>query len=209
MFFGVIMLPTELSQHVLQALPQLVTVYDRSQGRLIYLNRDPLGYAADDVLAMDDPTLISLFPSKEDAAMLWLRVQGIQSAMQIPDLQLRNSKGEWRLFSVHFSVCASNPDIVMGIWEDITERRQFEATLRENERAISQLKYQFTGHFSHEFRTPLSIIMVATELLRLYGDRLSDEKKMSQYSKISDSVQRVITLLNNLSADLGIPQTGV
>lgn len=44
------------------------------------------------------------------------------------------------------------------------------------ERELGELKSRFVSLVSHEFRTPLGIIMSAVELLRHFGERLSPEK---------------------------------
>jgi signal transduction histidine kinase len=70
----------------------------------------------------------------------------------------------------------NDPDSgVIWTFLDITERKKSEAETREaleQQKALNELRTRFVAMTSHEFRTPLSGILSAEELLRHYGDRL-------------------------------------
>jgi signal transduction histidine kinase len=51
---------------------------------------------------------------------------------------------------------------------------------------------------SHEFRSPLTLIGVTANMLRRYGKRLSDEKKVEHLEIIESSVEEMTDLLNNV-----------
>ncbi len=84
---------------------------------------------------------------------------------------------------------------------DITERKRTESELLkalEQERELNELKSRFVSIVSHEFRTPLTSILSSSQLLKLYSDRMSDEKKMSHLDKIEDQVTRLTGMLNDI-----------
>lgn len=52
------------------------------------------------------------------------------------------------------------------------------------QKELSDLKSKFVSMVSHQFRTPLSVIMSSTEMLEAYGDRWSDEKKQEHFGRL-------------------------
>lgn len=80
--------------------------------------------------------------------------------------------------------------------------------LRRNEQALQralaqeqelhQLKANFVSMVSHEFRTPLGVIVSSTDILRRYLDRLGPEKRAAQF----DIIQRSTGTLSGLIEDL-------
>ncbi|MCU0499592.1 MAG: PAS domain S-box protein [Anaerolineae bacterium] len=96
---------------------------------------------------------------------------------------------------------------------DISERKQIEEDLRANllrERELNELKSRFVSMVSHEFRTPMSVILSSSEMLRLYGDRMDDPRRLEHLNKIKAHIQHlsrlvesVLTLSKTQSVTLG------
>ncbi|NWG16828.1 MAG: PAS domain S-box protein [Chloroflexi bacterium] len=83
---------------------------------------------------------------------------------------------------------------------DITSRKQIELGLvkaLERERELSELKSQFTTTVSHEFRTPLAIIQSSADLLKRYGDRLTDTRKAEHLTAIQSNVKHMADMLDD------------
>lgn len=90
----------------------------------------------------------------------------------------------------------------LAIIRNITTRKEAEIALQrmlQKEGELSRLKTQFISTVSHEFRTPLSAISSNAELLEMYDDKWSAEKKSTAFTRIQEAVSQLITLLNNLS----------
>jgi PAS domain S-box-containing protein len=84
---------------------------------------------------------------------------------------------------------------------DITERTQLEKSLRQalaKEKELNELKSRFTSMVSHEFRTPLSVIQMSSNIFRKYSGRLSDERRTEHLNKIDFQIKRLIQLLDNI-----------
>ncbi|MCI0713030.1 MAG: PAS domain S-box protein [Chloroflexi bacterium] len=86
--------------------------------------------------------------------------------------------------------------------EDITLRKRWEDELQksyEKQKELNDLKSQFVSMVSHEFRTPLTIILTSTGLLRLYGDNLTTDQLHYRLSKIDTQITRLTHLLDDIA----------
>jgi signal transduction histidine kinase len=84
---------------------------------------------------------------------------------------------------------------------EITQRQRAQADLGkalEAERELGELKSRFVSMVSHEFRTPLGIIMSSSEILRNYQDRLTAEKKGEHLNDIFQSTRRMGDLIEEV-----------
>ncbi len=69
---------------------------------------------------------------------------------------------------------------------------------KERERELGELKSRFVSMTSHEFRTPMSVILSSTELLEAYGERWSPAKKADHFTRIKSSVAGMTELLDGI-----------
>ncbi len=73
-----------------------------------------------------------------------------------------------------------------------------DALLREQarEKELSDLKTRFVSMTSHEFRTPLSVILSSAELLEAYGDRWTPAKRSDHFARVKGAVDTMKELLD-------------
>ncbi|WP_367870213.1 ATP-binding protein [Luteolibacter sp. Populi] len=93
-----------------------------------------------------------------------------------------------------------NPRVIAAV-TDKTEQLRTEETMRralENERELSELRSRFTAIVSHEFRTPLGVIMSAVELLRNYHDRLDAARRGELFEDIHTATSRMGDLMEQV-----------
>lgn len=69
----------------------------------------------------------------------------------------------------------------------------------ERERERNELRTRFLSLVSHEFRTPLTVIMSSCELLENYGDGWDEARRRSHYRRIQGSIADMTALLDNVS----------
>lgn len=103
----------------------------------------------------------------------------------------------------------SGEDLIMCFVVDITERKQLEEQrmyARElevelkKERELIELKERFTSMISHEFRTPLSVIRASADILRLYSDKLSEDRKLEKLTIVTEEVAHIESMLDDILA---------
>lgn len=88
---------------------------------------------------------------------------------------------------------------------DISSRVRVEQQLRaslEQERELNQLKSCFVNTISHEFRTPLGIILFASSMMRRFNDRFGPEERVGQLDAIDKAVEQMNELVEQ-SLSLG------
>ena len=84
---------------------------------------------------------------------------------------------------------------------EIAERKRAETEIRKalaKEQELSELKTRFVTMVSHEFRTPLSTILMCSELLQTYNHKLTEEKRQNHHHHIQSAVEQMVQLLENI-----------
>ncbi len=90
---------------------------------------------------------------------------------------------------------------VIWVNHDITARKQAEAEIQKaliKEKELNELKSRFVSMVSHEFRTPLSIIVSCSDLLLSCKDKFSEEKQEQILKRIPKSAHHMNSLLNGV-----------
>lgn len=109
-----------------------------------------------------------------------------------------------RLYQVAVEPLRDETDTIAGclaIASDITAHKEAEELRRvlAKEVELSELKTRFAAMVSHEFRTPLAVIQSSYELIRHYGNRMDDERKLQHLDTISSQVQHLTRLLEDIA----------
>ena len=84
---------------------------------------------------------------------------------------------------------------------DITQRKRAEEEIRaslEQQKELNQLKSRFVAMASHEFRTPLATILLSTDLLKHYIDRLPLTERDALFNSINHAVRRMTKMLEDI-----------
>lgn len=97
---------------------------------------------------------------------------------------------------------------VVCIARDITERKEAEARMQAaltKEHELNELKSRFIATASHEFRTPLSTILSATQLLEQYDTVLGHQERAGYLHRVQAAVHQMTALLEVVSTISKVP----
>ncbi|HAX96600.1 MAG TPA: hypothetical protein DCY35_08805 [Prolixibacteraceae bacterium] len=85
------------------------------------------------------------------------------------------------------------------IFEDITEKESLSQSLIEaveREKELNEMKSKFVSMASHEFRTPLASILMATETMENYFDRMNKEELQKYLQRIRKNIEFLREMIN-------------
>jgi signal transduction histidine kinase len=88
-----------------------------------------------------------------------------------------------------------------SLQSEVDERKRAQADLGralEAEKDLGQLKSRFVSLVSHEFRTPLGIIMSAADILRNYAERLAPERRTEHLQEIHDATKHMAGMMEQV-----------
>ncbi|WP_017327222.1 ATP-binding protein [Synechococcus sp. PCC 7336] len=136
------------------------------------------------------------------AAKILATVLAADGTVQTAEWRWRHRQGDWRVFeaivkrfddATRFSGC-----VVCA--RDITARLQIEEMRRalERERELTELKLRFFSMASHEFRTPLSVILMAAQMLEHSEPEWLDAKKLRNLHRIQDAAKSMSQMLTDI-----------
>lgn len=103
--------------------------------------------------------------------------------------------------SVNCKIVRGKPVSTRSIFRDVTERKQAEAEIQyalAKERELSELKSRFINTASHEFRTPLTIILISARLLEQFGQQATEKQKNLYFERIKAAIKRLNNLLDDV-----------
>jgi PAS domain S-box-containing protein len=91
--------------------------------------------------------------------------------------------------------------IIQAVVHDISERKKTEMELLKTlarEKELHELKSSFVAMVSHEFRTPLGIIMSSAEILENYFAKLTPEDRRDHLTSIRKNTRRMADLMEEV-----------
>lgn len=127
------------------------------------------------------------------------------------EFRFQHQDGSWRIIEAvgknfldsaasRGSVLSSEKSSIVINSRDITERKRAEEIRNalERERELNEGRFNFVSMMSHEFRNPLSTILMSSELLKDFSDTITQEQKNRCLDRIEDAAQEMMRLLEDI-----------
>lgn len=152
---------------------------------------------------LKDQPLAVLFP---DGLPPVLDPQNLLESAIHQDIEVNCQTEEGEMLAIAFS-CAviqaqgSNLPVVIYIGRNITARKRVEQEINAalaQEKELNDLKSRFIAMTSHEFKNPLSSILMSVELLEEFSLTWNPEKRLRHLQRI----RQCTTQMNNLLEDI-------
>ncbi len=197
----------ELFSKIFQTVPAAISLIVPEDGRILRVNDyllAMLGYAREEVINRRTSDLWMTAEVRESLHRIF-REKGRLSGVE---RQWHNKSGD----KVDVLIWAEPAEVdgaacVLTIAVDITERKRVD-TIRlesdklrlelEKERDIMAMQDRFITTMSHEFRTPLAVILAAKESLQHYYDRMTPERRDQHYRNIDEQIRFLTELLGEI-----------
>ncbi len=187
--------------HIFHDSRTAVAVWDPGDGRIIDANEQFYGLFCTAETRPASVFEINTFGGKSGIETIMQELQGTGT---ITDRELRIDRHgkppKFALASFGLIEARSGSHAVcMAL--DITKRKENEdniAKALEKQKELNMLKTQFISMISHEFRTPLTTIMLSTDLLRRYGNSWTSDDKLKHFNRIQETVLRMTQLMENV-----------
>lgn len=153
-------------------------------------------------MLFDQP--LSSMVAEESLDQFYESLATIEPTAQPKRLEIMAQRKDQTIFPADALISAFNEGeerMVVYSLRDISHQKQVEQELRkalEREKELNELKTSFTSIVSHEFRTPLSVILTSSDFLIHYFDRIDDTRRQEKLQNISRQVQRLVRLMNDV-----------
>jgi PAS domain S-box-containing protein len=185
------------------ASPVLMTIATLNDTRFVEVNEafmQTLGLKRTEVIGRNSLEL-SLWLSENERARFFERLKE-EGSLRNVEAQTRGRYGMVHTMQISADIIEINRQPhLLTFALDISERKRAETELHlalEKERELSQLKSNFVSLVSHEFRTPLEIIMSSADNLDRYHDRLAPDKRHQLLRTINRSVSRMSGMMEEV-----------
>lgn len=176
----------------------LLCIADTS-GNFIKVNKaweDILGYSAVDLENMKFIDFIHPDDLQQTFHVMKLLEQ--QNVIQRFLNRYRTKEGDYRFIEWN-SVPVGN--MIYAAARDMTDQINFQQQLQNNiekEKDLNDLKSRFVSIASHEFRNPLSTILMTSETLMAFWHKLNEDEINSKLNKINNQVLHLDSIVSNV-----------
>jgi PAS domain S-box-containing protein len=183
----------------------IATYQTTPAGLLVTANQalvDMLGYESVEQIIGQEVTKLWVTPEERAEKIQTLNATGYLRNVEL-DLKHKNGAVITVLDNARLVESLDGTVFYEGSLVNITERKKSEQdVLRalKREKELNELKYNFITMASHNFRTPLSVVLSSAELLEHYSAGWSEDKKRQHLQNIQIAVNQLTEILDDFSA---------
>ena len=113
------------------------------------------------------------------------------------DLKELNAQLEQRVQERTAELETANEQLQIEFVERTQMAEELSVALAQ-EKQLNAFKTRFGTLISHEFRTPLTVIQTAIDLLERYGDKMPDEKRREIPSRIRKQIRHLVNMIDDI-----------
>ncbi len=188
-------------QLVINSVPDLILVKDGA-GQFQLVNEHAAHIYGTTPAAMVGKTDADMNHNPSEVAFLYQKDLEALASRQLVFVAEQAVRGRYYQTSkIPLQTSAEQPARLLVVASDITARKQAEAALQQalqTEKELGELKSRFISMATHEFRNPLSSILLLTEVLRDFRHKLSDEQIGQRLGKIEAKVHHLKGIMEDV-----------
>lgn len=190
-------------------------------------NLEQLGYQVTNIAKTADEAVLSAQQERPDLVLMDIHLKGKDSGidaavslqpLHIPVIYL-TAFGDDATLSMasqtlpygYLSKPARIEDIKSAL-KVAWVRSQEDARIREltlQAKRLNQLKSEFYTMLSHDLRTPLSVMLTSLEILRQYGEQLTEARKQKHFCQMRGSIRQMTQQLETVMAAEQLASSGL
>lgn len=204
----------EKFRKILEATHEGILLVDVS-GNIVLANAGMerlFGYTREELLGQPVETLIPPAIREEHIRLRQSYTLNPHARLMGGGSELEAARKDGSIFPAEISLTPLHmgaETLMMCFIADVTLRRQLEENRLyaraleielEKEREIIELKERFTSMVSHEFRTPLTVILSSVSIVQSYFDKLGMDTILKHMDRVSKQVERMVRMLDNVLA---------
>lgn len=160
-----------------------------------------LGYKPEDLVGKN---IVDYIYSEEASKFLYTLKKLVKNPSLALSIEFRfqHQDGSWRILEAigkNFIDFSGRASIVINS-RDITERKRAEELRNalERERELSEDRFNFVSMMAHEFRNPLTTIILSSELLQDYSHKTNEAKRKKCLNHIESAAEEMARLLDDI-----------
>ncbi len=155
------------------------------------------GYTKSDLPGSDDGWIIIVH--KDDLSQMLSNLEShikgdCPTYKSVHRIKCKNGSCKWVIDRGKVTSCNNSgiPLRIIGTSADISKMKDYDDLLTNalcKEKELNELKSRFVSKTSHEFRTPLSTMLVAVDTLEAYYDKMTKKQREAKIKTIKGNVQ--------------------